>query len=364
MRARDRIIVTLLGALGLVGLIALALNVMDRFSMLKWDAQLWNRLLWTYCGALLAGGALAYALAPRLDAQLRRFIAWLARITGERPLPELLLGLTGSIMGLAIAFCISTLISGLGIGLTGAVINAAIYLALGTAGYALIGKRWRELPHASALSVRARAALDGERSVPKVLDTSVLIDGRIFDICRTGFIEGPLVVPRFVLAELQRIADSADALKRNRGRRGLDIVARIQKELDIELTIDETDFDDMSDVDVKLLKLTQLLRGRVMTNDFNLNKVAEVSGVGVLNVNELAGALKPALLPGEELTVQIVREGKELGQGVAFMDDGTMIVVENGRRHIGQSVTIAVNTVLQTAAGRMIFARLREKAAG
>ena len=144
----------------------------------------------------------------------------------------------------------------------------------------------------------------------------------------------------------------------------MDIVARIQKELQIELTIDETDFEGASDVDVKLLKLTQLLGGRVMTNDFNLNKVAEVSGVGVLNVNELAGALKPALLPGEELTVQIVREGKELGQGVAFMDDGTMIVVENGRRHIGQSVTIAVNTVLQTAAGRMIFARLREKVAG
>lgn len=357
--------VALMGALGLAGLTGLALDALDRFSLLVWDAQLCVRLAWVYGGALLAGGAAAYALAPRLRAQSQLFTAWLARLAGERPLPELLLGLTGAMMGLAAAFCMSTLIAGLGLGLTGAVLSAAAYCALGTAGYALIGRRWRELPHAGMLPLRAHAdPAQGCRAIPKVLDTSVLVDGRIFDICRTGFIEGPLVVPRFVLAELQRIADSADSLKRNRGRRGLDMVARIQKELDIELTIDETDFEGASDVDVKLLKLTQLLGGRVMTNDFNLNKVAEVSGICVLNVNELAGALKPALLPGEELTVQIVREGKELGQGVAFMDDGTMIVVENGRRHIGQSVTIAVNTVLQTAAGRMIFARLREKAAG
>lgn len=358
LKVRDRIIAILPGALGLVGLVSLARDAMERLFI---DGGAW--LPWAYGIALLAGGALAYAVAPKLSALLHRFTAWLARRTDDRPLPELLLGAAGAVMGLAAAFCISTLTSGLG--LTGIVASAALYCALSVAGYSVMSRRWRELPHAGALQLHPHGSQSSVcRGVPKVLDTSVLVDGRIFDICRTGFIEGPLVVPRFVLAELQRIADSADTLKRNRGRRGLDIVARIQKELQIELTIDETDFEGASDVDVKLLKLTQLLGGRVMTNDFNLNKVAEVSGVGVLNVNELAGALKPALLPGEELTVQIVREGKELGQGVAFMDDGTMIVVENGRRHIGQSVTIAVNTVLQTAAGRMIFARLREKVAG
>lgn len=313
------------------------------------------------CGAaLLTSGALAYARAPQLLAGVLALYRRAARLADERPLPELMMGMLGAAAGLAAALCISALMRGAG--LLGAAVSAIACCALSAAGYALLSARWRELSW-SAPPVRAGAARR-LRGVPKVLDTSVLIDGRIFDICRTGFIEGPLVVPRFVLAELQRIADSADALKRSRGRRGLDMVARIQRELDIELIIDDTDFEGVDEVDVKLLKLTELLLGRVMTNDFNLNKVAAVSGIGVLNVNELAGALRPALLPGEELTVQIVREGREQGQGVAFMDDGTMIVVENGRRHIGKSVSVSVNTVLQTSAGRMIFARLRERAAG
>ena len=195
---------------------------------------------------------------------------------------------------------------------------------------------------------------------PKILDTSVIIDGRIFDICQTGFIEGTLVIPTFVLDELRHIADSADSLKRNRGRRGLDVLNKIQKELNIEVEIYEKDFPEIAEVDSKLLKLAQVLGGKVVTNDYNLNKVAEFHKVPVLNINELSNAVKPVLIPGEEMTVQVVKDGKESNQGVAYLDDGTMIVVEGGRKFIGETIDVVVTSVLQTAAGRMIFARRKE----
>ena len=195
------------------------------------------------------------------------------------------------------------------------------------------------------------------KATPKVLDTSVIIDGRIFGICETGFIEGPLVIPNFVLDELRHISDSADGLKRIRGRRGLDILNKIQKELPIETQIWEGDFPSISEVDSKLLKLAQVLNGKVITNDYNLNKVAEVQGVPVLNINELSNAIKPVVIPGEQMTVEVIKEGKEYTQGVAYLDDGTMIVVEDGRRHIGKTIIVLVTSVLQTAAGRMIFAK-------
>ena len=198
------------------------------------------------------------------------------------------------------------------------------------------------------------------KSVPKVLDTSVIIDGRIFDICQTGFVEGPLVIPNFVLDELRHISDSADGLKRTRGRRGLDILNKIQKELSIETQIWEGDFPKIEEVDSKLLKLAQVLKGKVITNDYNLNKVAEVQGVPVLNINELSNAIKPVVIPGEEMKVEVVKDGKESSQGVAYLDDGTMIVVENGKKLIGEEVDVLVTSVLQTAAGRMIFARPKE----
>ncbi|MFZ7121526.1 MAG: PIN/TRAM domain-containing protein [Eubacteriaceae bacterium] len=191
----------------------------------------------------------------------------------------------------------------------------------------------------------------------KILDTSVIIDGRIFDICRTGFIEGIIIIPRFVLAELQYIADSSDALKRNRGRRGLDVLNKIQKELSIEVMISEKDYKNISEVDAKLLKLAQDIKGKVVTNDYNLNKVAEFQGVEVLNINELANAVKPVVLPGEEMIVHVIKDGKESGQGVAYLDDGTMIVVENGKKYVGETIEVTVTSVLQTAAGRMIFAK-------
>ena len=190
-----------------------------------------------------------------------------------------------------------------------------------------------------------------------LLDTSVIIDGRIADIAQTKFIEGRFVVPRFVLKELQQIADSQDPIKRNRGRRGLDILGKLQKTPHVDVKIHEEDFPELTEVDTKLVRLAKILGGKVVTNDYNLNKVAELQGVRVLNINELAGALKPVVLPGEQLEVRIIKEGKEYNQGVAYLDDGTMVVVENGRSLIGQTGRVMVTSVLQTAAGRMIFAK-------
>lgn len=191
----------------------------------------------------------------------------------------------------------------------------------------------------------------------KILDTSVIIDGRIYDISRVGFVEGVFVVPSFVIDELQHIADSSDVLRRNRGRRGLDVLNRMQKEAGVAVHIYEGVIEDAPEVDAKLVKLARALGAKVVTNDFNLNKVAELHGVEVLNINELANAVKPVVLPGEEMVVRVIRDGKESGQGVAYLDDGTMIVVDGGRRHIGEQVGVLVTSVLQTAAGRMIFAK-------
>ncbi len=190
-----------------------------------------------------------------------------------------------------------------------------------------------------------------------LLDTSVIIDGRIADIARTGFLPGSLLIPRFVLNELQYIADSPDSLRRQRGRRGMDVIAQMQKEPTIPVRVSDIDVEGIREVDDKLVVLARQLRCPILTNDYNLNRVAELQGVMILNVNELANAVKSALLPGENLTIRVIQEGKELGQGVGYMDDGTMVVVENGREYINQEVPVTVTKVLQTAAGRMIFAR-------
>ena len=196
----------------------------------------------------------------------------------------------------------------------------------------------------------------------KLLDTSVIIDGRIADITEAGFLEGTLVIPQFILRELQHIADSSDPLKRNRGRRGLDILQKIQKKLDIRVEISDMEFPEVREVDNKLVAMAKVLRAKIVTNDFNLNKVAELHGVGVLNINELTNALRPVVLPGEDMRVYVLKEGKEYNQGIAYLDDGTMVVVDNGRRHIGQTIDVCVTSVLQTTAGRMIFSRLKEEA--
>jgi uncharacterized protein YacL len=199
-----------------------------------------------------------------------------------------------------------------------------------------------------------------EREDVILLDTSVIIDGRVADILQTKFIEGRIVIPRFVLRELQQIADSGDSLKRNRGRRGLDVLNKIQKDSKLNVRINEEDFPEIKDVDAKLVKLGQLLGGKVVTNDFNLNKIAELQGITVLNINELANALRPVVLPGEAMDIRISKEGKEYNQGVGYLDDGTMVVVDNTRHMIGQVIKVAVTSVLQTSAGRMIFAKFED----
>jgi uncharacterized protein YacL len=202
----------------------------------------------------------------------------------------------------------------------------------------------------------------GPRKRFKILDTSVIIDGRIADICETGFMDGTLVIPQFVLKELQLVADSSDSMKRNRGRRGLDILQKIQKMSGVDVMISDMDFPEVREVDLKLIELGRALQGKIVTNDFNLNKVAQLRGVEVLNINELANSLKPVVLPGEIMKVFILKEGKEYNQGVAYLDDGTMVVVDNARKMIGRTIDVVVTSVLQTTAGKMIFGRFIDAA--
>jgi uncharacterized protein YacL len=276
---------------------------------------------------------------------------------------NIVLGAVGLIFGLLIAYLISQPL--INIPYVGVALSMALYVLFGYLGVTIPNRKIEDittsLGNISGTIMNSRKSTKEKTKVstscPKILDTSVIIDGRVADIIKTGFIEGPLVIPVFVLEELQHIADSSDGLKRNRGRRGLDILNRIQNELDTEIIIHEKKFEDISEVDSKLLKLTQLLNGKIITNDYNLNKVAEVQRIQVLNINELANAVKPVVLPGEQMLVQVVKDGKESGQGLAYLDDGTMIVVESGRKYIGETIDVIVTSVLQTSAGRMIFAK-------
>jgi uncharacterized protein YacL len=239
-------------------------------------------------------------------------------------------------------------------------LQSFILIVLPYLGLVLGGKHGEWLEPARLVSL-FRAT--GPQRRYKILDTSVIIDGRIADVCETGFIDGTLVIPQFVLKELQLVADSADSLKRNRGRRGLDILQKVQKMSGIEVSISDLDFPEVREVDLKLIELARALQGKIVTNDFNLNKVAQLRGVDVLNVNELANSLKPVVLPGEIMKVFILKEGKEYNQGVAYLDDGTMVVVDNARKMISKTIDIVVTSVLQTTAGKMIFGRFIEAGA-
>ncbi len=304
--------------------------------------------------AAVLGGLILYFIAPWCTRQ----ILWLTRLLESSiqrmPGQDILVGVLGLIIGLVIANLLALAL--VRIPLVGAYLPVLANLLFGYLGISVALKKGEELWGQGAFWRRSNQKVD--HSTPKVLDTSVIIDGRIADICTTGFLEGPLIIPGFVLEELRHIADSQDLLKRNRGRRGLDVLNKIQKDLPIEVRIVEKDFPD-AEVDSKLIKLTKFLDGKILTNDYNLNKVCELQGVPVLNINELANAVKPVVLPGEEMNVYIVKDGKEIGQGVGYLDDGTMIVVDSGRRYIGDTITVVVTSVLQTAAGRMIFAKLK-----
>ena len=226
----------------------------------------------------------------------------------------------------------------------------------------IVGANKGDLLNLAALGGIFGGEKQGKKSY-KILDTSVIIDGRIADIAETGFLDGIIVTPQFVLRELQLVADSADSLKRNRGRRGLDILQRLQKVANLQIQIVEDDFPAVREVDLKLIELAKVYEGKIITNDFNLNKVAQLQGVEVLNINELANSLKPIVLPGETMRVFILKEGKEYNQGVAYLDDGTMVVVDNARKMIGKTIDVSVTSVLQTTAGKMIFGKWDERAA-
>ena len=233
-----------------------------------------------------------------------------------------------------------------------------IYGVCGYIGLRIGFKKGEEIQF-SGWNLFSKSIPRGERA--KILDTSVIIDGRISDITETGFLEGPLMIPQFVLNELQHIADSSDPVKRTRGKRGLEVLQHIQKQANVDVKIVDNDYPSVREVDAKLIELAKEVQGKIITNDSNLNKVAQLQGIEVLNINALANSLKPVVLPGEEMNVKILKEGKEMGQGVAYLDDGTMIVMDNGRKQIGKTLDVMVTSVLQTTAGRMIFARLKEE---
>lgn len=275
----------------------------------------------------------------------------------KMPLADIVSAVVGLIVGLIIASLLNSVVGKIPV--IGGYFSVLSLLFFAYVGMVVAYRKRKEF---GALFMRratvGRATVTDNLPVPKVLDTNVLIDGRVADICRAGFLEGRLIVPAFVLDELRHIADLSDSLKRNRGRRGLDILNRMQRELPGVVEIVETDYADVAEVDNKLLRLAQEMKAAVVTNDYNLGKVAQVQGVRVINLNELAHAMRAVWLPGETLSVDVVQAGKEPNQGLAFLDDGTMIVVEDGRRLIGSQVAVEVSSVLQTSAGRMIFAHI------
>ena len=322
-------------------------------TLLRVHFAFWQDLLYIAVSGLILGLG-AYAIAPWLIAGVWQATMWLEGRLQRVPIQDILAGSFGLIVGLIIANLLAAPLARIPV--AGIVLPTVGSLLFGYLGLGLAVKKREEI--GALFSVKKAVGRDkGHPALPKIVDTSVIIDGRIADICQTSFVEGPLVVPGFILEELRHIADSSDTLKRNRGRRGLDVLNRIQKELHFPVEIYDRDLGANLDVDARLIRLAKLTGGCIITNDYNLNKVAELQGVKVLNINELANAVKPVVLPGEEMLVHVIKDGKETGQGVAYLDDGTMIVVDGGKRHIGETIDVLVTSVLQTAAGRMIFAR-------
>lgn len=312
--------------------------------------------------AMLVGGIfgaiIGSFISPYLIKSLFMFTSTVEKSLSAMSTQDLIAGTLGLFLGLIIANLV-----GLAFGSVpyiGPYVSVALSIILGYLGMHLVVSKKSEL--AGWLHLHAEGSFDKKKNkdhhTGTLLDTNVIIDGRVADIYRSGFLEGPIIVPVFVLEELQKIADSSDILKRNRGRRGLDILNHMRKNSKDDVIIVTNDFEDISEVDSKLVKLAREKNYKIVTNDYNLNKVAELQGVAVLNINDLAIAVKPAVIPGEQIFVQLVKSGKEEGQGVAYLEDGTMIVVENGSQCIGKEVPVIITSVLQTSAGKMIFAKL------
>nr|WP_314276373.1 PIN domain-containing protein [uncultured Peptostreptococcus sp.] len=339
----------------------LYISLMKPLKQLEFGNQTYGYIAGVGAGLLVA--IIFFISEPTINRRLKKLGKIFDKEMSAYSQIDIILGSVGLLIG----FLLASLISGLleKIYIVGPVLAIISYILFGLIGIRIGTRSKNEIkallklrPNPEKRDKDDKAKKQKKNIPPKVLDTSVIIDGRIADICKTGFIEGKLVIPQFVLDELRHIADSADDMKRVRGRRGLDILNIIQEEGNIEVEVTDQDFDDIAEVDIKLLKLASVLKGKVVTNDYNLNKVAQVQGVDVLNINELANAVKPIAIPGEEMLISIVKEGKESQQGVAYLDDGTMIVVENGRKYIGETKKVVVTSILQTPAGRMIFARV------
>ncbi len=375
-----RFFITLFMAIAGGALLNLAAPLLTSFistEILKADMG-WFKL--TFAGLVcillgaVIGGIVGFVLSSYFIHQLKRFAAWVEVQLNKMPIHDVIAGVVGLFLGLIIANLLGFAFSKIPV--VGEYIPVIFSIVFGYLGITLTIRKRKDLTGVfdfiqkitkavskapeqaiAAKGKQSAAAADMKSQQYKLLDTSVIIDGRIADICDTGFIEGTLLIPVFVLEELQHIADSSDALKRTRGRRGLDILQRIRQETRCKVEVTNVDFDDITEVDSKLVRLGQQVGGKIITNDFNLNKVAQLRGVEVLNINALANAVKPVVIPGEAMKVTVVKLGKEQGQGVAYLDDGTMIVIEGGQRFMNETIAVEVTSALQTAAGRMIFAK-------
>lgn len=307
------------------------------------------------------GASLLFILSFMLSDYFVKLITWMEDVLFKLPVGDLLFGTLGLIIGLSVSTLLGFAIRSLDFPVITDIIPIILAIIFGYLGFRLGYKKRDELIQMFKQAPTQKKRVESEvKTSEKLLDTSVIIDGRIADISETGFVEGLLIVPQFVLTELQHIADSSDTLKRTRGRRGLDILKRLQDERQSKVKIVEEDFEDVAEVDLKLVRLAKQRGAQILTNDFNLNKVCDLHQVQVLNINDLANAVKPVVIPGEDMQVVVIKDGKEQHQGVAYLDDGTMIVVEGGRSYIGQAITVTVTSVLQTSAGRMIFAKPKE----
>ena len=366
------VIAILVGTAAYVGMDSLA-TIIDPYLISQFetfgDMSLTVARIAVLIVGTLLGVIIGYLISSFILKQGLVIAKRLERLLTHIPNQELIAGTIGLLFGLIIANLIGVAFNQVPI--IGPYIPIILSAIFGYSGLKLMARKGPEMYYnyvqqwggegtkkTSRFKMFSTHKSDKASSTPKLLDTSVIIDGRIKELCNTGFIEGPLMVPLFVLNELQIISDSADATKRNRGRRGLDILKDMQDANKVAIEVVEDDYDDLTEVDSKLMRLALDKQWKLMTNDFNLNKVARVQGIEVLNLNELANVLKPALIAGEWIRVQVMKEGKEVHQGVAYLDDGTMIVVEDGKPYVGQNVEVMVTSILQTSAGRMIFARV------
>lgn len=346
-------VMLILGAAAGYGISLLTLSLVPTFQQYSIYISVFLSLLFAIIFYLLSNTIYAKLInvGDKVEIELRRFTS-----------QELILGIVGLLLGLVIAFFLSQLAMSIEVPILGPVLSVLLYILLPYIGIIVTTRRKDIASVGDKFTQRSsgkKYRRKDEKSY-KILDTSVIIDGRIKDIASSGFIEGTLLIPKFVLQELQHIADSADDQRRKRGRRGLDILKQMQNEARVDIEISNEKIDGVEEIDDKILELASILNAKVLTNDYNLNKVAQVRDIEVLNINELANAVKPVILPGEELEVEIVRAGKEKNQGLAYLSDGTMIVVEEAKKRIGEKLNVEITTVLQTAAGKMMFAKIKD----